>query len=122
MTGADLARAAEALIGAPFRLHGRNAATGLDCIGVVTAAFVACGRETGSLPAYGLRNRSIAEWPQQAERAGLSRRVASPVGGRWVADEWRQGAGDGDGAEDVTDTTPAAARQCLSSALHVVAR
>lgn len=78
MIGADLARAAEALVGAPFRLHGRDVATGLDCLGVVTAAFAACGREQGPLPAYGLRNRSIAQWPEQAEHAGL-RPSASPA-------------------------------------------
>ena len=41
-TGEALATAAEQLIGIPFRLHGRNPETGLDCVGVVAAAvFVA---------------------------------------------------------------------------------
>ena len=33
-----MARAAAALVGARFRLHGRDPATGLDCVGVVAAA------------------------------------------------------------------------------------
>lgn len=40
MRGDDLARAARALVGAPFRPHGRDPATGLDCLGVLVAA---CG-------------------------------------------------------------------------------
>lgn len=59
MTGADLARAAEALVGARYRLHGRDPRTGLDCIGVVAAALEACGRLRNAPAGYGLRNRSI---------------------------------------------------------------
>lgn len=81
MTGAALARAAEALVGAPFRLHGRDAATGLDCLGVVTAALAASGRDPGSLPAYGLRNRSIDRWIALAERAGFRPSAAPALAG-----------------------------------------
>ncbi|MDQ2893603.1 MAG: peptidoglycan endopeptidase [Pseudomonadota bacterium] len=49
------ARAALALVGAPFRLHGRDASTGLDCVGVVAAALRADGFE-GEVPSgYALR-------------------------------------------------------------------
>jgi len=58
--GAEFAAAAEALVGAPFRLHGRDPAAGLDCVGVVAAAFKACGREVREPRGYGLRNRSVA--------------------------------------------------------------
>ncbi len=38
MTGADIARRAQDLIGAPFRLHGRDGAHGVDCVGLVAYA------------------------------------------------------------------------------------
>jgi hypothetical protein len=60
MTGAELAEAAEALVGAPFRLQGRDPASGLDCVGVVTASLRACGRTVIEPNGYGLRNRTIA--------------------------------------------------------------
>jgi cell wall-associated NlpC family hydrolase len=72
MTGEDFARAAEALAGAPFRLHGRDPATGLDCVGVVAAAFAACGRQPREPRGYGLRNRAIGGWLALAEEAGLA--------------------------------------------------
>lgn len=57
-TGADLARAARALVGVPFRLHGRDPATGLDCIGVLACALEAIGN-TAALPnGYLLRQRA----------------------------------------------------------------
>ena len=59
MTATDLARAAEALVGAPYRLHGRDPHTGLDCVGVVAAALERCGRLRSAPAGYGLRNRSI---------------------------------------------------------------
>lgn len=50
-----MAAAALALIGAPFRLHGRDAATGLDCIGVIAAALRSAGWR-GEVPTgYALR-------------------------------------------------------------------
>lgn len=73
MTGDDLARGAETLAGVPFRLHGRDPATGLDCVGVVAAAFAACGRRPRSPRGYGLRNRAIDRWTALAEAAGLDR-------------------------------------------------
>ncbi|WEK45625.1 MAG: peptidoglycan endopeptidase [Candidatus Andeanibacterium colombiense] len=60
MSGAALAHAAEGLIGAPFRLHGRDPATGLDCVGLLVAALAAIGRHPPAPLAYGLRNRDIA--------------------------------------------------------------
>lgn len=37
--GTAAAEAARALVGAPFRLHGRDPATGLDCVGVAACAL-----------------------------------------------------------------------------------
>lgn len=41
-----LAAAAATLIGVPFRLHGRDPATGLDCVGLVAEAM----RRSGAAP------------------------------------------------------------------------
>ena len=60
MSGAELARAAEWLVGTPFRLHGRDPATGLDCVGLLDAALAAIGRPAPAPKAYGVRNRDIA--------------------------------------------------------------
>lgn len=62
MSGAALAAAAEALVGAPFRLHGRDPATGLDCIGLLAAALSAIGRPVDLPNGYTLRLRDAARW------------------------------------------------------------
>lgn len=59
MSGADLARAAEGLVGVRFRLHGRDPATGLDCVGVVAAALAAIGRPAPLPTGYALRSRHL---------------------------------------------------------------
>lgn len=52
---ASVEAGALALVGAPFRLHGRDAAHGLDCIGVIAAALRAAGW-SGEVPSgYALR-------------------------------------------------------------------
>jgi cell wall-associated NlpC family hydrolase len=57
MTGDELAVAAERLIGCRFRLHGRDPATGLDCVGVLDAALRACGQRPVLPTGYALRTR-----------------------------------------------------------------
>lgn len=59
------------LIGCPFRLHGRDPATGLDCVGLVTAALESTGARTVAPSGYGLRNLSIAQWLPLALQSGL---------------------------------------------------
>lgn len=59
--GAALAGAAEALVGAPFRLHGRDVARGLDCVGLVTAALALTGRKVAAPTDYRLRGAAV-EW------------------------------------------------------------
>lgn len=67
MTGFDVALAAQALVGVRFRLHGRDPAAGLDCVGLVAAALQAVA------PAgYGLRNRDISGPMAYATTAGLT--------------------------------------------------
>jgi murein DD-endopeptidase / murein LD-carboxypeptidase len=58
--------AALALVGARFRLHGRDLATGLDCVGVAAAA---AGVDAPS--GYALRGGDAAMIADLIERAGL---------------------------------------------------
>lgn len=67
MTGAALAASAERLISTPFRLHGRDPASGLDCLGLLAAAL---GKPIP--PDYRLRNRDIAAMLALAPRLGLA--------------------------------------------------
>ncbi|MFM6933417.1 MAG: hypothetical protein ACKOUT_14385 [Novosphingobium sp.] len=60
MTGVELAKAAEALAGTPFRLHGRDPHVGLDCIGLIDCALAAIGSEAMFPNGYALRT---GQWP-----------------------------------------------------------
>lgn len=62
MTGADLARAAQELVGTPFRLHGRDPRRGLDCIGVLEAAMARGGQPISLPTGYTLRLGDLAQW------------------------------------------------------------
>ncbi|NCP13757.1 MAG: C40 family peptidase [Sphingomonadales bacterium] len=70
-TGETLAEAARALIGCPFRLHGRDPATGLDCVGLVSAVLQANGARPAPPSGYALRNLDIAQWLPSARESGL---------------------------------------------------
>lgn len=72
MTGAELAAAAERLVGSPFRLHGRDPATGLDCIGVLYVALRDVGRQPVFPNGYRLRGRTLPDLTGIAERNGLT--------------------------------------------------
>jgi len=69
--GAALASAASGLVGARFRLGGRDPATGLDCIGLVVAALEMVGRPVAVLPAYTLRQHDLHRLLDIAPGAGL---------------------------------------------------
>ncbi len=58
--GEALAAAAARLIGTPFRLHGRDPVTGLDCVGLIEAAMQGAGYALDTPLSYRLRNASIA--------------------------------------------------------------
>jgi hypothetical protein len=60
MTGALLAEAAGRLAGTKFRLHGRDPATGLDCVGLLAAALAACGKPWRLPNGYPLRAHRLA--------------------------------------------------------------
>ncbi|MDP5280007.1 NlpC/P60 family protein [Sphingomonas sp. DG1-23] len=64
--GARVVEAARGAIGARFRLHGRDPATGLDCVGLVALALnVAVPR------GYALRYDDVAHVVRVIEAAGL---------------------------------------------------
>lgn len=66
-----LAEAALRLVGSPFRLHGRDPATGLDCVGVCVAALDAIGRKVHVPPSYALRNAALGDFSGVLAQAGL---------------------------------------------------
>lgn len=69
--GPRLAAAARGLVGCPFRMHGRNPATGLDCVGVAAAALAQIGREAPVPRDYRLRGGSLARFDSWAFACGL---------------------------------------------------
>lgn len=72
MNAADqFASAAEAYIGVPFRLYGREPTTGLDCVGLVAASLSAIGRRVTAPHGYRLRNSSLSSWLGIAELCDL---------------------------------------------------
>jgi len=72
MTGPAFAAAALALRGVRFRLNGRHAESGLDCLGVVAAALAACGRPAVGLPrGYALRSSSYGDPARWAQACGF---------------------------------------------------
>lgn len=73
-----LAKAAQALVGCPFRLHGRDPAIGLDCVGLVASALARTGVEAVPPSGYGLRNIGIGQWLPLAHLSGL-RPAPGPV-------------------------------------------
>lgn len=50
--GSLLLAAAQTLVGSPFRLHGRDPATGLDCAGLVVSALKMIGRDAPPIAHY----------------------------------------------------------------------
>jgi len=73
VTGRDLAQAALALVGTPFRLHGRDPVHGLDCVGLIEAALRECGIAAHLPFDYALRNRSMPELGPITAILGLKR-------------------------------------------------
>lgn len=67
-----LTQAAANLIGAPFRLHGRDPATGIDCVGLVYTSLVAIGRKPVAPEGYRLRNSDTRRWFAAAPLSGFA--------------------------------------------------
>ncbi|WP_068094957.1 NlpC/P60 family protein [Novosphingobium rosa] len=76
-----LAGAAASLIGSPFRLHGRDPQTGLDCLGLVGAALGMAGRPLALPHNYALRMRGIDPLLPLADSAGLLPAEGAPEAG-----------------------------------------
>ena len=72
MTPARLAREAEALLDTRFRLHGRDPATGVDCIGLLVAAMARGGQMIAVPTGYPLRLRDLAQWLPDPAACGFS--------------------------------------------------
>jgi cell wall-associated NlpC family hydrolase len=70
--GERVAAHARSLLGTRFRLHGRDPATGLDCVGLVLECLEAAGRPLAVPASYRLRNTDIASLLQFGERDGVS--------------------------------------------------
>ncbi len=79
MTPNLLAREVEALVGSPFRLHGRDPATGLDCLGLLSAAMARAGRPIALPTGYSLRITCLDAWMPDPLTCGLR-----PAKGRFV--------------------------------------
>ncbi len=73
-----LVLAAEALVGTPFRLHGRDPASGLDCIGVFAAAMAGIGRSITVPNGYTMRLRDLSAFRPLAPLLGLIE-IAGPA-------------------------------------------
>jgi len=71
MHGHDLATAASGLAGCPFRLHGRDPATGLDCIGLLAAALAKMGCWVDFPTGYRVRTGSFAGLAAAARQHGF---------------------------------------------------
>lgn len=67
MTPEEFAHAAQSLLGAPFRLGGRDPATGIDCVGLVACALGGAEAPVG----YALRNSAIDRHLAFAAHAGF---------------------------------------------------
>ncbi|WP_336987488.1 NlpC/P60 family protein [Altererythrobacter aquiaggeris] len=80
-TGRAIARAAYGLVGSPFRLHGRDPATGIDCAGLVLVALERGAGIRIELAGYGLRNSSIDACVHSAGFPGLTFAQGPPQAG-----------------------------------------
>lgn len=79
--GASLAAAAKSLVGTRFRLHGRDPAHGLDCVGLIGEALRRIGRQPMLPRGYRLRMRDPAPWLHFAAANGLSPVTGIVAGG-----------------------------------------
>ncbi len=57
-------------LGIPFRLGGRDPATGIDCIGLVALVF---GKVGNAPKGYAMRGASLARWAGELDRNFLRR-------------------------------------------------
>jgi len=70
-TGERIAAEALALVGTPFRLRGRCAATGLDCVGLALLAAQRAGIRIDPPPGYALRGMADGRATELLTRSGF---------------------------------------------------
>lgn len=80
-----IAAEALALVGVPFRLHGRSEETGLDCVGLAALAAHRAGVRIGRLPGYRLRGTSLANVEETLRVAGYEPVERAGAGDLWIA-------------------------------------
>lgn len=73
-----LARAAASFVGTPFRLHGRDRTSGLDCVGLLLAALRECGQQPRNITGYGLRCRNYSVYLHRFTEAGFCASQGAP--------------------------------------------
>ncbi|TYC85516.1 NlpC/P60 family protein [Novosphingobium sp. BW1] len=73
--------AARALVGTPFRLCGRNPATGLDCAGLIGAALARLDRPLALPARYTLRSEQPPDAGSILAAAGLHPALGKPAPG-----------------------------------------
>jgi murein DD-endopeptidase / murein LD-carboxypeptidase len=73
---ARIARA-RALIGVPFRLHGRDPASGIDCVGLIG---IALDRREAAPTGYAMRGGTAARWSAMMDAVAHHRRVGPKSG------------------------------------------
>ena len=79
--GERVAQAACELAGTRFRLHGRDPATGLDCVGLAAVALERAGLRADPPRLYALRNRSIGHPLEALARCDLIPADPPPLAG-----------------------------------------
>ncbi|MBC2670921.1 hypothetical protein ACFOON_14885 [Novosphingobium piscinae] len=83
--GLAVARAAAELVGCRFRLHGRDPASGLDCIGVVAVALLRSGRAVDLPRGYAWRGALPGAPDVWAARHGFRAADGPPTPGEvWL--------------------------------------
>ena len=75
------AQAARTFVGVPFRLHGRDPCSALDCVGLVVAAFAKAGGAATVPTGYQLRNLRIGAFLPALEETGFREVAAAPETG-----------------------------------------
>lgn len=78
--GARAFAAAEQMIGIRFRSQGRDRVRGVDCVGLVWAAYAAAGVRLRSPQGYPLRGWSLGRVEAGLAQSGLMRVAESGVG------------------------------------------
>lgn len=103
MTGAGgvVVAAARALIGTPFRLHGRDPAYGVDCVGLICVALGGAGVRIDGPSGYRLASGTIRQFEAAARAAKLEAATQAEAGDvllcRIDCRQWHLGIASGDG-------------------------